>query len=95
MYAPSNDLTATERSTFVRTLLSLYRNEHIRPAAHEARRLADYLNSAFETNPSMLYNEFELNRLVLALKAIALAADEIDRWRRRELRLPGRRLRTR
>lgn len=77
MYAPSNDLTATERSTFVRTLLSLYRNEHIRPAAHEARRLADYLNSAFETNPSMLYNEFELNRLVLALKAIALAADEI------------------
>lgn len=61
----------------VSTLLAIYRNEHVRPAKDEARRIADFIESATATDPSLTYDEFGLNRTILALKAIRLAVDEI------------------
>lgn len=62
-----------QRHELVSTLLAIYRNEHVRPAKDEARRIADFIESATATDPSLTYDEFGLNRTILALKAI--------RWR--------------
>ena len=66
-----------QRHELVSTLLAIYRNEHVRPAKDEARRIADFTESATATDPSLTYDEFGLNRTILALKAIRLAVDEI------------------
>lgn len=66
-----------QRHELVSTLLAIYRNEHVRPAKDEARRIADFIESATATDPSLTYDEFGLNRTILALKAIHLAVDEI------------------
>lgn len=61
----------------VSTLLAIYRNEHARPKKEDARRIADFMESAIATDSSLTYDEFGLNRTILALKAIRLAVDEI------------------
>lgn len=66
-----------QRHELVSTLLAIYRNEHVRPAKDDARRIADFIESATATDPSLTYDEFGLNRTILALKAIRLAVDEI------------------
>lgn len=66
-----------QRHELVSTLLAIYRNEHVRPAKDEARRIADFIESATATDPSLTYDEFGLNRTILALKAIRLAVDEM------------------
>lgn len=66
-----------QRHELVSTLLAIYRNEHVRPAKDEARRIADFIESATATDPLLTYDEFGLNRTILALKAIRLAVDEI------------------
>lgn len=65
------------RSTFISALLPLYRNETVRPAHSDARKLADFLESAIETHPDLSRDEFGLNRIVLALQALQLAISEI------------------
>lgn len=65
------------RGTFIRALLPLYRNETVRPAHSDARKLADFLESAIETHPELSCDEFGLNRIALALQALQLAASEI------------------
>lgn len=67
----------TERHDFVKALHNIYNNEHIRPQQAEARKLADFIASAIETDNSLLRNEFGHNRIVLALQAICLAEQEI------------------
>lgn len=66
-----------QRHELVSTLLAIYRNEHVRPKKEGARRIADFIESAIATDTSLTYNEFGLNRTILALKAIRLAVDEI------------------
>lgn len=66
-----------QRHELVSTLLAIYRNEHVRPKKEDARRIADFIESAIATDTSLTYNEFGLNRTILALKAIRLAVDEI------------------
>lgn len=66
-----------QRHELVSTLLAIYRNEHARPKKEDARRIADFMESAIATDTSLTYNEFGLNRTILALKAIRLAVDEI------------------
>ena len=66
-----------QRHELVSTLLAIYRNEHVRPKKEDARRIADFMESAIATDTSLTYNEFGLNRTILALKAICLAVDEI------------------
>lgn len=66
-----------QRHELVSTLLAIYRNEHVRPKKEDARRIADFMESAIATDTSLTYNEFGLNRTILALKAIRLAVDEI------------------
>ena len=65
------------RNTFISALLPLYRNETVRPAHSDARKLADFLESAIETHPDLSRDEFGLNRIVLALQALQLAVSEI------------------
>ena len=67
----------TERHDFVKALHNIYNNEHIRPQQAEARKLADFIASAIETDNSLLRNEFGHNRIILALQAICLAEQEI------------------
>ena len=66
-----------QRHELVSTLLAIYRNEHVRPKKEDARRIADFIESAIATDTSLTYDEFGLNRTILALKAIRLAVDEI------------------
>lgn len=66
-----------QRHELVSTLLAIYRNEHVRPKKEDARRIADFMESAIATDTSLTYDEFGLNRTILALKAIRLAVDEI------------------
>lgn len=66
-----------QRHELVSTLLAIYRNEHVRPKKENARRIADFMESAIATDTSLTYDEFGLNRTILALKAIRLAVDEI------------------
>lgn len=66
-----------QRHELVSTLLAIYRNEHARPKKEDARRIADFMESAIATDISLTYDEFGLNRTILALKAIRLAVDEI------------------
>lgn len=66
-----------QRHELVSTLLAIYRNEHVRPKKEDARRIADFMESAIATDTSLTYDEFGLNRIILALKAIRLAVDEI------------------
>lgn len=76
---PMSDLKTNpaERSHFMSALLAIYRNEHVRPQHQEARKLADFITSAIETNPSVMRNEFGLSRVVLAIQAMQLAIEEI------------------
>ena len=66
-----------ERSRFIKALLAIYRNEHVRPQQQEARKLADFITSAIETNPSIVRNEFGLSRVVLSVQSMCLAIEEI------------------
>ena len=66
-----------ERNNFVKALLGIYHNEHVRPNHDEVHQLADYINSTIATNESLIRDEFGLNRIVLAAEAIRLAVDEI------------------
>ena len=66
-----------QRHELVSTLLAIYRNEHVRPKKEDARHIADFMESAIATDTSLTYDEFGLNRTILALKAIRLAVDEI------------------
>lgn len=66
-----------QRHELVSTLLAIYRNEHARPKKEDARRIADFMESAIATDTSLTYDEFGINRTILALKAIRLAVDEI------------------
>lgn len=66
-----------QRHELVSTLLAIYRNEHVRPKKEDARRISDFMESAIATDTSLTYDEFGLNRTILALKAIRLAVDEI------------------
>lgn len=66
-----------ERNNFVKALLGIYHNEHVRPNHDEVHQLADYINSSIATNESLIRDEFGLNRIVLAAEAIRLAVDEI------------------
>ena len=66
-----------ERNNFIKALLSIYHNEHVRPKHDEVHQLADYINSAIATNENLVRDEFGLNRIVLATEAIRLAVDEI------------------
>lgn len=66
-----------QRHELVSTLLAIYRNEHVRPKKEDTRRIADFMESAIATDTSLTYDEFGLNRTILALKAIRLAVDEI------------------
>lgn len=66
-----------EYQDFRTALLAICRNPLTRPSAAEARRIADYIDSAYETNPSCMENEFGINRVSLALKTIELSISEI------------------
>ncbi len=66
-----------ERNDFVRALLGIYRHEHARPSREEAKRVADFVESAVETDGSLLRDEFGFNRIVLAVQAMRLAVEEI------------------
>lgn len=66
-----------ERRDFRTALLNIYRNPQTCPTPQEARQIADYIDSAYETDSSVLLNEFGINRIALALKSIELAIDEI------------------
>lgn len=66
-----------ERRDFRTALLNIYRNPQTCPTPQEARQIADYIDSAYETDSSVLLNEFGINRISLALKSIELAIDEI------------------
>lgn len=65
------------RKDFISALLALYHNEYIRPSHEQARQLADFIISTVATDPQADLNEFGQSRVLLALKAIKLAADEI------------------
>ncbi len=66
-----------ERNEFLRALLGIYRHEHVRPSHEEAKRVADFVESAIATDGSLLRDEFGFNRVVLAVQAMRLAVDEI------------------
>ena len=74
---PSSPHHSSLRNDCIRALLPLFRNENARPARHEARQLADYLESAVATGEMQPTDEFGQNRIVLALQTIALAVEEI------------------
>ena len=67
----------TERKAFIAALLSIYHNENVRPTHEQARQLADFIESAVETDNSNLRNAFGMSRVMLAVQGIALAAEEI------------------
>lgn len=66
-----------ERNDFVRALLAVYHNEHVRPTYDEAHKLADFITSAIATDETLVRNEFGLNNVVLAMEATCLAVQEI------------------
>lgn len=70
-------LKNTERHAFIATLHALYQNEHIRPQANEARKLADFIDSAVATDEQLARDEFGFSRVVLAVQSILLAVNEI------------------
>lgn len=75
-----NDLNTDNkdiRQQFVSTLLAIFRNDNIRPQRDTARRLADFIESAVATDPTLAYNEFGHSSILMALEAIRLAVDEI------------------
>lgn len=67
----------TERNNFIRALLAIYHNDNVRPNHNEAHQLADFIDSSIATNEQLLRDEFELNRIVMAIEAVRLAIDEI------------------
>lgn len=69
--------TSTERSSFIKALLAIYHNENVRPQYQEARKIADFITSSIKSNPSILRNEFGLNRVTLSIQSIQLAIEEI------------------
>lgn len=77
MEAKMNLTKPQERQAFLAALLAIYHNEHTRPSAREARKLADFIESALATNPEVARNEFGLSRIVLALQTIRLAIEDI------------------
>lgn len=72
-----NKMVAAERHEFISSLLTIYRNEHLRPKAEDARRLADFIEASIEAHPSISQDEFGFSRINLALSGICLAASEI------------------
>lgn len=72
-----NNAPGAEHKDFISALLALYHNEYIRPSHEQARQLADFITSTVATDPQADLNEFGQSRVLLALKAIKLAADEI------------------
>ena len=77
MLAHDTQKKEQERRDFRTALLTIYRNAQTRPTKQEVRRIADYIDSACETDASLIENEFRLNRTSLALKTIELAINEI------------------
>lgn len=77
METSENEKRLADKHDFITSLLDVYRNENIRPTTEEARKLADFIYSAQAANPEIAYNEFGLNRIVLALKTIQLAVSNI------------------
>ena len=73
----NQQLKNTERHAFIATLHALYQNEHIRPQANEARKLADFIDSAVATDEQLARDEFGFSRVVLAVQSILLAVNEI------------------
>lgn len=77
MGTSENEKRLDDRHGIITALLALYRNDYIRPTSNEARHLTDFIYSAQATNPEIVYNEFGLNRITLALQTILLAANDI------------------
>lgn len=77
MQAQEFEKITQEQKDFRSALFAIYRNEHVRPMHHEARRIADFISSSIATDESLLNDEFGLNRIVLALNTIELAITEI------------------
>ena len=73
----NQQLKNTERHAFIATLHALYQNEHIRPQANEARKIADFIDSAVATDEQLARDEFGFSRVVLAVQSILLAVNEI------------------
>lgn len=75
----ANDIEQRQalRHSFFNSMLRLWRHDQLRLPRKEARKVADYLNSAFETNPDLINDEAGLSRTVMSLEAIALAAEAI------------------
>ena len=74
-----NDLQTEkfERHDFMEALMAIYHSKHARPTYKEARKLADFIDSAVATDESLLHDEFGFNHVVMSLKAVRLAVDEI------------------
>lgn len=71
-----NLFTPAERAEATALLLKIYRDEHLRPSRQDAKRIQAYIQKRIETG-GKLRNNFGLNRVLLSLEAICLAADEI------------------
>lgn len=70
-------ITSAERKLFFNALLAIFRNEHVRPQHKEARKIADFITSTIETDPSYSRNEFGFSRVILSIQSIQLAIEEI------------------
>ncbi len=68
--------TPAERLIFHQLLIDIYRNESIRPSHEEARLVATIVKQALD-NGASLRDKFGNNKVIIALQAILLAADEI------------------
>lgn len=71
-----NQFTPSERLKALGLLLKIYRNEHLRPSREDARQIQAYIKLRLETG-GQLRDSFGLNRILIALEAIDLAAEEI------------------
>ena len=71
-----NQFTPSERLKALGLLLKIYRNEHLRPSREDARQIQAYIKLRLETG-GQLRDSFGLNRILIALEAIDLGAEDI------------------
>ena len=71
-----NQFTPAERMQIRACLLQIYRDVHLRPDRKEAKRTVAYLAMRLAAG-GKLRDAFGLNRILIALQSICLAADEI------------------
>ncbi len=71
-----NVFTTAEQQRLCRLLLQIYRNEYIRPTREEINNIANVVERAL-TSGGTLHDVFGNNKVLTAIEACVLAADEI------------------